>query len=1121
MRKNNIDVEHASAPVPDATRARGSLPAVQYEGFEPSPYDEDDNRADVYQDQVDVAPPAAPIFQLGEVQCPLSAPLVSLVVSSDSLYMGLANNLIIEIELSRAEQFIRIQIPRKPNEFSIYKLFLDPSGRHLLVTSMQGENWYFYRGWKKPKQLKGFKMVIESVAWNKAALLSSSHSTSTREMLIGARNGTIYEAVLDAEEDFFKSQERYLQPVFTLPERHPVTGLKFDMFPPLDPKEALVLVTTPTRIYQFVGILDRRSDEPGRVFSTIFAKYRETAPKIVELPGNIDYSELHVYGPNADQAYSLPKIVAWMNAAGIYHGTLAFDTRTDDLIDGAQLLPYPTIVSSPSLSPTRKNDGVNNVPVSMALTEFHFLLLYRDRVLGISNLNEQLAYEELLPLKPNEQVRGLTSDPVRKTYWVYTDQAIWEIGVSNEHRDVWKIYLEQGKFDAALQYANSASQRDQIMSAQAKAYFNDGRYFQAAQCYAQCSVPFEEVTLKFLDAGERDALRSYLISRLERTRKTDLSQRMMLATWLVEFYLSKCNELDDLVASESVSQDVDNLLAERAILEDDLRHFFETYKANLDPRTVYELIQGHGRTDMYLHYATVIGDFERVVEHWVMEEEWTKAIDVINRQASQLYYRFAPVLMRQAPKETVDSWLRQRALDPLRLVPALLRLQHAPRDPLSPNHAVRYLNHVIFEQGNTSPTIHNLMITFYASTPLSSSASASTSTSQNHPEDDGPLLRFLSTAPSDPLTGKPYYDLDYALRLCKQGGRTQPCVHIYSKMGLWENSVDLALEKGDLELAKINADMPEDDDQLRKKLWLKIAKYVVQDKQDIKMAMRFLENTELLKIEDILPFFPDFVVIDDFKEEICTALEGYSAHIDALKAEMDEATKNAEAIRQDIAALQKRFVTLDAHERCSSCALPLMARQFYVFPCHHTFHADCLIGLTKEFLPAHALRRILALQTELMKTSHTTGIDRSAIANPSLITGAGAGAPGRQPASQRTLLSTNLAGGGRSGGAANGFGRSVLSAGDRLRDLISPDALANLVTAPAGWIPGIGLGSGGGGGGGATKRDAGEKDAEKAERMRRELEDVLAANCPMCESVVAGLDKPFVQPGEVDASWDL
>ena len=124
--------------------------------------------------------------------------------------------------------------------------------------------------------------------------------------------------------------------------------------------------------------------------------------------------------------------------------------------------------------------------------------------------------------------------------------------------------------------------------------------------------------------------------------------------------------------------------------------------------------------------------------------------------------------------------------------------------------------------------IHNLLITFYASSPSSSSSA---------PEDDGPLLRFLSAAPENPLTSKPYYDLDYALRLCKQNGRTQPCVHIYSKMGMYENSVDLALVKGDLELAKINADMPQDDLSLQKKLWLKIAKYVVQDKQDLKTCV--------------------------------------------------------------------------------------------------------------------------------------------------------------------------------------------------------------------------------------------------------------------------------------------
>ena len=60
---------------------------------------------------------------------------------------------------------------------------------------------------------------------------------------------------------------------------------------------------------------------------------------------------------------------------------------------------------------------------------------------------------------------------------------------------------------------------------------------------------------------------------------------MMLATWLVEIYLSKCNDLDDVVASESVSHDISDLQAERTIVEDDLRQFLETYKVSHHIRT--------------------------------------------------------------------------------------------------------------------------------------------------------------------------------------------------------------------------------------------------------------------------------------------------------------------------------------------------------------------------------------------------------------------------------------------------------------------------------------------------------------------------------------------------------
>lgn len=64
-------------------------------------------------------------------------------------------------------------------------------------------------------------------------------------------------------------------------------------------------------------------------------------------------------------------------------------------------------------------------------------------------------------------------------------------------------------------------------------------------------------------------------------------------------------------------------------------------------------------------------------------------------------------------------------------------------------------------------------------------------------------------------------------------------------MGLWENSVDLALEKGDLELAVINAKKPEDDTALMKKLWLKVARYVVQDKKDIKSCVSTLNSATI------------------------------------------------------------------------------------------------------------------------------------------------------------------------------------------------------------------------------------------------------------------------------------
>jgi vacuolar protein sorting-associated protein 18 len=103
-------------------------------------------------------------------------------------------------------------------------------------------------------------------------------------------------------------------------------------------------------------------------------------------------------------------------------------------------------------------------------------------------------------------------------------------------------------------------------------------------------------------------------------------------------------------------------------------------------------------------------------------------------------------------------------------------------------------------------------------------------------------------------------------------------------------------------------------------------------------------------------------------------------------------------------------------------------------------------------------------------------------------------------------------------------GRNVFAAaGAGLRDLIIPESLANAITGniSLNLNMNLGLNPWGGAGAGEGPRMSPTRMREKAEKLREELDLLLASGCPLCESVVAGLDKPFVVPGESDRSWDL
>ncbi|KAG9067424.1 hypothetical protein KI688_012207 [Linnemannia hyalina] len=1068
------------------------------------------------------------IFTLDKVEYQIPSRLSALAVSNNILFMAMETMHLLRIDLDRSHEVEDIEIPRKMSEGKIYKMFFDPTGRHLIITTETGDNYYLFAKWKKAKLLSKIKgIVIESIAWNRSA--DRPTESSTKEFLIGTRNGLIFEAELEPTAELFKKEERYFKQVYSIQSNMPISGLRMEQFP-ASLRKYVVVAVTPTRIYQFIGTVSPNNSngiiggsEDKAMFEGLFSKY-EVNPGFSELPGDLPYSQLHFFSPFQDLQYQgVAKTFAWLTGPGVYHGNLVFGSQNagDSVIDTPQLLPYPATRLELDAS-----SAVSEIPIAIALTEFHFILLYKERVRAVNQLNDQIVFDELIPLKAGEEVIGMSVDTTKNTFWIYTGWSMFELVITKEDRDVWTLYLEKKQYDLALQYTKNPVQKDRVVTLQANHNFSQGRYMLSAKYYAQSTVAFEEVALKFVERDERDALRSYLLAKVDKLRKGDITQKTIICTWLVEIYLSKMNQLEDLAASSAADSDVQNLQAEQTVLEDEFKGFLETNKMYLDHKTTYKLLASHGRTAQLLFYAVLIGDYERVISHWVQEKNYKNALEVLSKQDSlDTYYRFSPVLMENAPYETVSVWMRQPNLNPRNLIPALLKYDHKSVEAGNQNQAIRYLSYVVTQLENTDPAIHNFLLTLYATQPT---------------RDETALRNFLATE------GRAmHYNLDYALRICTQNNRIQSCVHIFSSMGLYGEAVDLALKHNDLDLARINADKPEDDDMLRKTLWLKIARHVVKEKKDIKAAMEFLSNSDLLKIEDILPFFPDFVLIDDFKEEICKALEEYNVHIDELKTDMDEATKSAENIRIDVRELRSRFAIVASTERCTSCDFPLLTRQFYIFPCQHTFHADCLIKKLTPFLSNWQLKRLDELQEQiqnemqnqqkmmLMNGHHSLQQLTVGNAPATAVNGVDAGAGlGQLPLIGQTGAAVMALGGAIGAGGKmmmnGGVAIATTAAGTAagvFKDVIFADGpgggfgLGLGVGGPGSGVGANGIGAPGGGGG-----DDMAVVVPKLELLRDELDDLVASECLLCgELMIKTIDQPFLADDEIELelSWGV
>jgi len=324
-----------------------------------------------------------------------------------------------------------------------------------------------------------------------------------------------------------------------------------------------------------------------------------------------------------------------------------------------------------------------------------------------------------------------------------------------------------------------------------------------------------------------------------------------------------------------------------------------------------------------------------------------------------LFYKYAPHLLTHShkiAKEMVTTLSRvdKKLLHPAKLIPAFVRYDTARtaaaairelddeedrrteargggvagRDASfeskkkgldhGAHEGIRYFTAVVESGEEKDPTVHNYLISLLVKDP-----------------NEDALIRFIVKNGSQPC-----YDHRAALNMCYHHNKMRACSEIHKVFGEFEEAINVAL-KINIQLAQLTV-----SSEISKKLWLQVARHVIStERDDVKTATQKVSDILKhcsLRIEEVLPSFPDFVQIGAFKAEVVKSLNDYNQSIKILKAQMNQHTVTAEKIRKDIEELKAKKGFIPETRRCDLSGESVLSRPFLYFPCGHVFLSEAL-----------------------------------------------------------------------------------------------------------------------------------------------------------------------------------
>lgn len=893
---------------------------------------------------------------------------ISFAAANDLLFVATSKGFLLRHDISGETSNVSELEVLRSVDAQIVRFFVDPLGLHVLLVTQNGsmfETHYVSNAFKRSKPVAKLKGVnLTAVGWS-----PELQTRTLTDVVLGSATGALYTLNID------ESGREKVKQVFELSGKiDAVSGL---CQVALESHKRLLMVLSTTRLYTFT------CDPDIEKALALYAKGSRNT-KYIELPLEDGPYQLQtfcsqslpgsaVFERNSSYQLPPPQEFAVLSPSGIYYGHVDLTARVVDETDYLvkhHLLPAAIVRQQlKGSNGDEHNQLCEDFAITLAYTQHHMILLFSSKLVFLNRISKQVVQEI-----PRERfvtpMRGMDSPPIYlsldyvagRVIVMAGDDAL-EVDTSNEDKNMWKVYLEKGEFDAALKYCLTPHERNAVFLAHGEFYFEEDEIVKAARMFGKltCTTPsFEDLSLRLMETENDDAVLAFLTARLDTLGKEDKAQSTMVATWLVELMLDRINRA--LLNRRDLEGEAHYLQ-----LVETLRQFLQQHVDVLDPGTIIGILSGYGRVEELLFFAKCIEDNELLLEYLVQRGEAVKAFEVLRKPSvsSELFYKFASALINLNPSLCVQSWIdAQPPLEPSRLLPALLHFGEASGRGF--NDALKYIRFCLTQLGSTDVAIHNFAVSLFSL----------------QPDSEGVLLKYLETA-RDPL-GKPLYDTVHALRTVVERRQYQAAVMLYCELDMWEDAVQLALAF-DRTMAINIAKEIEFNDSLGRKLWISIAKHIIEqdgavpsDAAVMNIVILLEEARGVLRIEDVLPLFPDFVQIGAVKNAICRSLEKYNQEMVDLRNEMQTATQTAEAIRRNLGQLEHRGAILDLTQTCAFCSRPLYQPPpssagpsggklplMYLFPSGNAFHCSCLCTELGALAPFQQRQRMHHLVQDL------------------------------------------------------------------------------------------------------------------------------------------------------------